>query len=142
MAGSEYAQIKQRIADEYLAAKWGLTGLACGTSQHTFITARMENMGQSLTTLIDLAGSPQEAAKILADTLEDLPETPTRDILLDLLRRHALDTTEETATLIERIQALWQTIDLLKARFGPERAQKIIETPPSCTTEKEEGTHE
>src|SRR2546425_10913963 len=78
MAVSEVAQLRQRIADEYLAAKWGLTGLAYGTSQHKFITARIEHMGESLTTLIDLVGSPQVAAKILADTLEDLPERPTR----------------------------------------------------------------
>ena len=44
MTESEVARLRQRIADEYLAAKYGLTGLASGVSKHEFITARMASM--------------------------------------------------------------------------------------------------
>src|SRR5712692_5828905 len=43
---SEVARLLSQISAEYEAAQRGLTGLAYGTSQHDFITARMENMGQ------------------------------------------------------------------------------------------------
>lgn len=102
---SEVAQLRQRIADEYLAAQWGLAGLASGTSQHQVITARMEHMGESFTTLTDLVGSPEAAIKMVADTLGHLPDMPTQCTLVDLLRRE-LDHTEEAAILVERIQEM------------------------------------
>src|SRR5712692_6818932 len=106
---SEVAQLRQRIADEYLSAKLGLTGLAWGTSKHQVITARMENMGKSLTTLTELVGSAEAAGKMVAETLEHLPDTPTRCTLVDFLRR-TLDSTEETTLLIERLQEMWKTM--------------------------------
>jgi hypothetical protein len=68
---SEVARLRQQIEVEYLAASQGLTGLACGTSQHSFITARMENLGACHEKLIALVGS-QEAIQIMAEVLEDL----------------------------------------------------------------------
>jgi hypothetical protein len=130
MAESEVAQLRQRIAEEYQAAKWGPSGLAYGTAQHQFITAKMESMGESFAELTEMVGSPQEAAKILANTLEDLPETLTQSTLVPILRRE-LGNTEETAILIDHIQEMWETIDLLIARFGPEQARKIRDTPSS-----------
>ena len=44
--GSEVARLLEQITAEYEAAQRGLTGLACGTSQHEFITRRMEHMDQ------------------------------------------------------------------------------------------------
>lgn len=44
--GSEVARLLEQITAEYEAAQRGLTGLAFGTSQHEFITRRMEHMGQ------------------------------------------------------------------------------------------------
>jgi hypothetical protein len=134
---SEVAQLRQRIADEYQSAKLGLTGLAYGTSQHRFITTRMENMGKAFETLTDVVGSPEEAGKIVAETLKDLPDTPTRGALVDLLSRE-LDHTEDTAILIEGIQKMWETRDLLIARFGAEPARKIIETPSSVLSGSQE----
>jgi|SRR6266566_4485244 len=126
MTHSEIARLRQRIADEYLAAQWGLTGLAYGASKHHFITARMEHMGEALMTLTDLIGSPEEAGKMVADTLEDLPDTPTRCTLVAFLQRE-FGHTEEATLLIEHIQKMWETMDLLIVRFGSERARKIIE---------------
>ena len=51
MGVSEVAELRKRIAAEYMSAQWGLTGLAYGTAQHRFITHSMENMGQSFTQL-------------------------------------------------------------------------------------------
>jgi hypothetical protein len=53
---SEVARLLKQIAEEYEAAQRGLTGLAFGTSQHEFITARMENMGQLHGQLQSLVG--------------------------------------------------------------------------------------
>lgn len=53
---SEVARLLQRIEEEYEAAQRGLTGFAYGASQHEFITARMENMGQLHEELQSLVG--------------------------------------------------------------------------------------
>jgi hypothetical protein len=125
---SEVARLLRQIDLEYQAAHLGLTGLASGTSQHQVITARMEHMGESFTTLIDLVGSPEAAIKMVADTLEHLPNTPTQCTLVDLLQRE-LDHTEESAILIEHIQEMWKTMNLLAERFGLDVARKMIDAP-------------
>jgi hypothetical protein len=53
---SEVARILTQIRAEYDSAQQGLTGLSLGSSQHEFITARMENMGQLHTELRNLVG--------------------------------------------------------------------------------------
>jgi hypothetical protein len=53
---SEVARLLSQISAEYEAAQRGLSGLAYGTSQHDFITARMENMGQIHTKLQSIVG--------------------------------------------------------------------------------------
>ncbi|HLI08295.1 MAG TPA: hypothetical protein VKV40_17155 [Ktedonobacteraceae bacterium] len=53
---SEVARLLKQIAEEYEAAQRGLSGLAYGTSQHEFITARMEHMGQLHGQLQSLVG--------------------------------------------------------------------------------------
>src|SRR6267154_1676883 len=135
---SEVARLRQQIANEYQAAAWGLSGLAYGTAQHRFITAKMERMGQSFTQLTQVVGSPETAIELMNETLDVLPEKPTRFHLFTILR-HELGTTEETEMLLEHIQETWETIDLLRARFGSERAQKILDTPSSLLSEEEKG---
>ena len=56
MGQSEVAHLLQQIDLEYSAARAALTGLACGTTQHEFITARMEHMGQLHGQLQSLVG--------------------------------------------------------------------------------------
>jgi hypothetical protein len=53
---SEVARLLTQIKEEYEAAQRGLTGLAYGTSQHAFITARMEHMSDLQSQLLDLVG--------------------------------------------------------------------------------------
>lgn len=53
---SEVARLLSRISDEYEAAQRGLSGLSYGVSQHDFITARMENMGQLHSQLQTIVG--------------------------------------------------------------------------------------
>lgn len=53
---SEVARLLKQISEEYEAAQRGLSGLAYGTSQHEFITARMEHMGQLHGQLQSLVG--------------------------------------------------------------------------------------
>jgi twitching motility two-component system response regulator PilG len=65
----EIARLRQRIAEEYEAAKGGLTGLASGTATHAFITRRMEQIGTYHQRLRQLVGE-QEATRMLAETLE------------------------------------------------------------------------
>lgn len=68
MAESEVARLRQRIIEEYEAAKRGLSGLASGVSHHTFITTRMENLGMIHEQLIELVG-PDEAITLMAQTI-------------------------------------------------------------------------
>ncbi len=65
--GSEVAQLLSQISEEYEAAKRGLGGLACGTSKHEFITARMEHMGRLHNQLQTIVGDT--AIALIADTL-------------------------------------------------------------------------
>jgi len=53
---SEVARLLAQITAEYEAAERGLTGLALGVSQHEFITARMEHMGELHSELQSLVG--------------------------------------------------------------------------------------
>ena len=64
---SEVARLLSQISEEYEAAQRGLTGLARGVSQHEFITARMERMGQLHTELHSIVGDT--AIAMIADTL-------------------------------------------------------------------------
>jgi hypothetical protein len=72
MAESEVARLMQQIAVEYSSAQAGMSGLAIGTSQHAFITKRMENMQQYQEKLITLVGNEQEATKLVVQALKDL----------------------------------------------------------------------
>ena len=66
---SEVARLLSQISVEYEAAKRGMTGLAYGTSQHEFITTRMEHMGQLHNQLQMLVGDL--AIAMVADQLNN-----------------------------------------------------------------------
>jgi hypothetical protein len=68
--GSEVARLLAQISAEYEAAKLGLTGLAYGTSQHEFITARMEHMSQLHSQLQSIVGD--NAIALIADQLNSV----------------------------------------------------------------------
>ncbi len=123
---SEVADIRDLIAREYLAAKWGLVGLAYGTARHAFITARVEQVGARHQQLQELVGD--QATPLIAETLEHLPDHPTRYYLQRVLE-HELGNTEETAHLLDHILEAWETLDRLSERFGQEIALKILTTP-------------
>ena len=124
MAVSEIAELRERLANEYMAAKWGLTGLAYGIPKHEFITARMERMGESQKELEAYVGKEQ-AISLVAETLVTLPEKPERSAILAVIE-HLLGHTEETEYLLDHIREMWETIDMLTKRFGQEDAYKII----------------
>jgi hypothetical protein len=69
---SEVARLLAQISAEYEAAQLGLTGLSYGSSQHEFITARMENMGHLHTQLQDLVGDA--AIAMIAEQLNGYPD--------------------------------------------------------------------
>lgn len=68
--GSEVARLLAQISAEYEAAQRGLSGLAYGVSQHEFITARMEHMGQIHMQLQSMVGDV--AIAMIAETLNQL----------------------------------------------------------------------
>ena len=65
---SEVARLLSQISEEYEAAQRGLSGLSYGMSQHDFITARMENMGQLHSQLQTIVGDA--AIAMIADRLD------------------------------------------------------------------------
>ena len=67
---SEVAKLLSQISAEYEAAQRGLTGFAHGTSQHEFITARMEHMGQLHGQLQSLVGDT--AIAMIAEQLNNV----------------------------------------------------------------------
>lgn len=64
---SEVARLLSQISAEYESAQRGLSGISYGMSQHEFITARMENMGQLHNQLQSLVGDV--AIAMIADKL-------------------------------------------------------------------------
>ena len=69
---SEVACLLARFCAEYEAARRGLSGLAFGTSQHKFITAKMENMWKVHAELHDLVGDT--AMAMIAEDLSQLSD--------------------------------------------------------------------
>jgi hypothetical protein len=134
MGQSDIAQMRQHIAAEYLSAQLGLFGLAEGTTRHSFITTKMERMGESFDTLAEMMGKEQ-AIQIVADTLQEVPEQATRQDILQVLL-HELGDSEATQQTLDYIRDLWETHDLLTKRFGPEAARKIIEAPVCLPTKE------
>ncbi len=67
---SEVARLLAQITEEYEAAQRGLTGLAFGTAQHEFITARMESMGQLHSQLHTIGGDA--ALAMIAEELNNV----------------------------------------------------------------------
>ena len=69
---SEVACLLARFCAEYEAAQRGLSGLAFGTSQHKFITAKMENMWKVHKELNSLVGDT--AMAMIANELNQLSD--------------------------------------------------------------------
>ena len=67
--GSEVASLLSRITAEYEAAQRGLSGIAYGTAQHEFISARMESMGRLHSELQTIVGD--SAMALIVDALEN-----------------------------------------------------------------------
>jgi hypothetical protein len=70
--GSEVARLLTQICEEYKAARQGLTGLTQGTSQHQFITTRMERMGALHSQLSTVIGD--KAMALIAVQLDHVAE--------------------------------------------------------------------
>ena len=67
---SEVARLMRQITEEYEAAQRGLTGLAYGTAQHAFITAKMERMVTMQESLSEIVGS-QKAISLVVQAIND-----------------------------------------------------------------------
>src|SRR5215471_20765593 len=71
---SEVAQLLQQISLEYEAAGRGLMGLSAGSAKHSFITARMEQIGAYHEQLVSLVGEVQATQFVI-----ELAEEKCRD---------------------------------------------------------------
>lgn len=131
MNDSEIARLRQQIAAEYMAAKWGLEGLCYGTAKHPFISKRMEHMEDQRQQLNTLVGE-QAATSLFIESLDNLPQYPTRHYLHTIIQ-HELGDTEKTAILLDHIMEAWETLDMLIDQFGTENAIKIIMASPDST---------
>lgn len=73
---SEVAQLLQRISLEYEAATRGLTGLSAGSAKHSFITARLEQIGAYHEQLASIVGEVQ-ATQLVIELAEQKQEDST-----------------------------------------------------------------
>ena len=73
---SEVAQLLQQISLEYEAATRGLTGLSAGSAKHSFITARLEQIGVYHEQLVSLVGEVQ-ATQLVIELAEQKQEDST-----------------------------------------------------------------
>ena len=67
---SEVAQLLQQISLEYEAATRGLTGLSAGSAKHSFITAKLEQIGAYHEQLVNLVGEVQ-ATRLVIELAEE-----------------------------------------------------------------------
>ena len=71
---SEVAQLLQRISLEYEAATRGLTGLSAGSARHSFINARLEQIGayhEKLTGMIGEVQATQFVIELASEQQKD-----------------------------------------------------------------------
>ena len=73
---SEVAQLLQQISLEYEAAGRGLTGLSAGSTKHSFITAKLEQIGVYHEQLVSLVGEVQ-ATQLVIELAEQKQEDST-----------------------------------------------------------------
>ena len=73
MSKSEVARLLAQIREEYESAQRGLTGISSGSSQHTVINQKMENMGKYHEELRALVGD--SAMELIVQVLNDAPES-------------------------------------------------------------------
>ena len=110
---------------------FGLTcdspGLAQGTTKHVFISARMQRIEEGRKALEAHAGD--QAMALVAETLEAIPEEPTR-LHIQAMLRHELGNTQDTQYLLDDLKGVWETFDLLIELFSSEDARKIINAQP------------
>lgn len=66
---SDVQRLLRTIDCEYRAAALGLSGLALGTAQHSFITARMENIEHAREQLVEIVGDPDEATRLVVEQM-------------------------------------------------------------------------
>nr|BBH87235.1 hypothetical protein KTC_19860 [Thermosporothrix sp. COM3] len=125
---SDIVRLQKDIEATYYAATLGLTGLAVGISTHQVIEAKAERLGLLLGQVQALVGEQQGLA-IYNQTLSRIPDIPCRSSILSTLLTECGDT-EEVAILCDWLRDMWETMDLLRERFGEETAQKIIAAPP------------
>ncbi len=71
---SEVARLMLQIQTEYEAAQRGLSGLAQGTAEHEFITARIENIGRCGEQLKHVVGDPAEGTRLLIAALDGVQQ--------------------------------------------------------------------
>jgi hypothetical protein len=73
---SEVAQLLQQISLEYEATVRGLKGLSAGSAKHSFITARLEQIGAYHEQLASLVGEVQ-ATQLVIELSEQGQEDST-----------------------------------------------------------------
>ena len=129
MSGSEITPGDETIVREYMAAYWNELGLAQGRTQHACISARLAQREEGRQAL-----EAYEALALVAQTLEAIPEEPTRSHIQAMLR-HEFGNTEDTEYLLNDLKAVWETFDLLIELFGIEDARKMINAvlPPASS---------
>lgn len=66
---SDVRRLLQQIDCEYTAASLALTGLALGTSLHSFISARMEGIENTRAQLVNLVGDEDTANKLVFEQM-------------------------------------------------------------------------
>lgn len=67
--GSEVAELRKRLEEEYIAGRRALYAPASGWSKHAFIEARMRNMERCHERLCELVG-PEQALKLVFEVFE------------------------------------------------------------------------
>jgi hypothetical protein len=66
---SDVQRLLAEIDINYTAAQLGLSGLALGTSMHSFISARMERIENARRELVQLVGDEDAASRLVIEQM-------------------------------------------------------------------------
>jgi len=75
---SEVARLLQQISLEYEAATRGLTALSAGSAKHSFITARLEQIGAYHEQLASMVGEIQATQLIIEQASQEQEDSSPR----------------------------------------------------------------
>ena len=125
-------RVDKNSSQEDRAATSERSGLARGRGMHVCLSVNLEWREEGCKAL---EAHGEEANSAFDPGLfGGIPEKPTREQVKARLRHVFGYIKEDTESLIDDLDLIWDTFDILEAAFSVEDAQKMINAQPECAS--------